>query len=329
MVTPKSPIANSEVERLMVTVGQAYKRAQILNPNDWKTEILNAVKAQRCTPHPDLKMSPYEIVFGRKMRPANFQIAPWLNETPRTTTRFETAAERLYLSKEKRKMLFEQKKNVRPHEFRVGDRVWCIPDKDTKSKSKTYDPDLYQVTFVRGTQVQAQNLKTNRLITRHSSHFKMFVPPFRKNNSDDDENDNDKRDQTNEIDNNNQIGLLDLGHRRAQLAQVGGNENDMRAQRAQGGMNNDQNLRADAQGGRRDRRQNRGVQFEDVDQIRHYEQEPENAMLPRQLRSRGPAPEIPNVLPANPYRSRELQRDLREIHIQHAQQQAQPPRNAP
>ena len=59
------------------------------------------------------------------------------------------------------------------------------------------------------------------------------------------------------------------------------------------------------------------------------QQEPENAMLPRQLRSRGPAPEIPNVLPANPYRSRELQRDLREIHIQHAQQQAQPPRNAP
>ena len=63
------------------------------------------------------------------------------------------------------------------------------------------------------------------------------------------------------------------------------------------------------------------VRFDNVDRqlvYRQQEIEPEPEQnLPRLTRSRGPAPNIPHVLPANPMRSRQLNRDLTEIHEDH------------
>ena len=121
MITPRSPIANAEVELLMATIGIAYERAKIINPATWREEILNAVKAKRCTPHPEIGKSPYEVVFGTKMNPGKIAIAPHVKQ--QNTTRFETTAERLFSSKKERQEKFSKKKNVKEHDFRIGDVV--------------------------------------------------------------------------------------------------------------------------------------------------------------------------------------------------------------
>ena len=59
VVTPKRPKANSEVERLMSTIGNAYERARRTNPGKWRETIINAVKALRATPHRVTGISPF------------------------------------------------------------------------------------------------------------------------------------------------------------------------------------------------------------------------------------------------------------------------------
>ena len=84
---------------------------------------------------------------------------------------------------------------------------------------------------------------------------------------------------------------------------------------------------------RANQRHGQQVHFDNVDRQLIYRQqrnEPEPD-LPRLLRSRGPAPVIPNVLPADPMRSRQLNRDLTEIHLEHdrtRRQVDQPQENA-
>ena len=64
LVTPRLPIANSEVELIMSTISKAYMRSKILKNGLWRECILDAIKAKRCTPHPAFGMSPYEVMFG-------------------------------------------------------------------------------------------------------------------------------------------------------------------------------------------------------------------------------------------------------------------------
>ena len=208
-VTPRSPIANSEVERVMATVGIAYARAQILNPGRWKEEIINAIKAKRATPHPALGMSPYEVVFGRKMRPANIGFIPEIHTNDNNTNpneRYETVADRLYLSKKARAEKFSKQKFVHPHDFRVGDTTWFLSEKGRKGKH--YEPDLYQITHVKGNQITAMNKRTKKIKIRHSTHFKLYVPPLKNdtneaNNFDHDDFSDDSDDNSNFDDDDN------------------------------------------------------------------------------------------------------------------------------
>ena len=87
----------------MQTISKAYERSKILKDGQWRESILDAIKAKRCTPHPALGMSPYEVVFGRKMRPGTISVAPWINKPKQSPAqRFETIEQRLYSSKKKK-----------------------------------------------------------------------------------------------------------------------------------------------------------------------------------------------------------------------------------
>ena len=111
LVTPRSPIASSEVKRVMQTISKAYERSKILKDGQWRESILDAIKAKRCTPHPALGMSPYEVVFGRKMRPGTISVAPWINKpTQSPAQRFESIEQRLYSSKKERQEKFSEQK---------------------------------------------------------------------------------------------------------------------------------------------------------------------------------------------------------------------------
>ena len=242
--------------------------------------------------------------------------------------------QRLYLSKVERKKRFDQAKNVKPHEFRVGDRVWVILKLDPKSK-KRYEKDLYQITQIHHSQITAVSLETSKVICRHSNHFKLFIPPYDEypigplenarangdveiprdradgddNRADDDrppnypdleQNDEDEEEEENNViapeDHDDEIPLLQFPR-----------------------PANPANARGRPRG--RPRRQNRNLQFGARDAVYVFDpnDDNENNDPPqRQLRSQGAAPEIPNVLPAAPEASAQMRRQLREIHDQHA-----------
>ena len=115
--TPKHPEANSVCERIMTTIDQAYQRSQLMKSN-FKEEILNAIKAYRCTPHGN-QPSPYETLFGRKMSLGKISV-PNLTKQPTkqeakvaTTRRFETVADKIYSGKLKRKEKHDKKPNIK------------------------------------------------------------------------------------------------------------------------------------------------------------------------------------------------------------------------
>ena len=284
LITPRSPIANAEVERLMATIGIAYERAKIISPALWREEILNAVKSKRCTPHPSLGKSPYEVIFGTKMNPGKIAIAPHINQQDKT--RFETTAERLFSSKKERQEKFAEQKNVKPHDFRLGDVVWTILEK-TKKK-KIYEKDLYVITYIRGSQITAKSRFSGKIVVRHSTHFKAYIPPIVEkldaaNNS---ENNADNSDNFDNPDNPDEdSGPPDSDD---------DNDNDP----------NDPNDRTGLAGNGNDNKKVVRFNLE--------------APVARQTRSKGPAPDIPNVLSAAPEYSSKVQRELSEIHGEHS-----------
>ena len=108
----------------MQTISKVYECSKILKDWLWRESILNAIKANRCTPHLALGESPYEIVFGRKMRPGNIAVAPWINKpTQNPSQRFQTIEQNLYSNKKERQEKFSKQANVIYNDFRENDQV--------------------------------------------------------------------------------------------------------------------------------------------------------------------------------------------------------------
>ena len=178
-VIVRHPQSNSEVERLMATIDIAYQRAKLLKTS-YKEEIILAIKAKRCTPHPELGLSPYEIVFGTKMPLGQISIPeavlPSSQDRTRAVKRFDTVAQKLFQSKWNRKLAHDLKRNVLPHDFRKNDLVLVIWELDSKQK-KRYEQDIYRVTLVEGPKITAINTKNGKIISRHANHFKRYYDP--------------------------------------------------------------------------------------------------------------------------------------------------------
>ena len=66
-ITPRHPQANGEVERYMKTLRKCIRGAAV-NKQSWEQQIHIMLRSYRSTPHTSTKLSPYEILFRRKMR---------------------------------------------------------------------------------------------------------------------------------------------------------------------------------------------------------------------------------------------------------------------
>ena len=196
LITPKNPSANGILERLNATIGMADLTAQLEHKNI-EESILMALKVYRATIHPALGMSPYEALFGRKMNLGNITIAQTAinrNVDYKKTedeARFETVAKRLYANKLETKSKHDKEKNVKPHDFRVNDRVLVIDDLQSKMKKKLYMKDIYQITKIKGVSITAISLTTGRVIKRHSNHFKRYIEPIENTLNDEEDDNND------------------------------------------------------------------------------------------------------------------------------------------
>ena len=307
--TPLHPESLGELERLNSVIDKAFQRSRIEKSN-WQESIIQAIKAYRMTPHPVLKRSPYEIVFKKKMNIGVVVTAPEIFDEMNSARKMElSVAEKLYLSKTKRKEIHDKGHNVKPHQFRVGDKCWVLLSFSTYSK-KRYEPDLYQITNVAHSQITAVNLSSNKSITRHANHFKLYIPPYDTLPNPEripDPNEMDDHDHENETEEYS----VDFtpGNAPAPVPPPGNEPAPVPQQR---------------------RRQ---LRFDRLDRVREYDPDVAigNNNTRMHTRSQGPPPpQLPFILPSALENSPTVRREISDIHQQHQQQhsQNQPPRQS-
>ena len=298
--TPLHPQSLGELERLNSVIDKAYQRSQIEDKSRWKEIIINAIKSYRMTPHPVLGKSPYEIVFKKKMNAGVVSSVPEIFDEMDSARKMElSVSEKLYLSKLERKKRFEQGHNVKPHQLRVGDKVWVLLKMDSKTK-KRYEKDLHQIVSINYSKITAVNLNNNKSITRHANHFKLFIQPYDLPIAEaTPPNLVEEKDEIEE----EEEGQLEFSPGNPNPAPLNANVNPQNAQQP---------------------RIQRNVRFHPQDRVREFD--PQSRV---HTRSQGPAPIIPHVLNAPLENSAVARRDIIDIHNQHEQQQQQqqPPNN--
>ena len=153
--TPWHPAANGLVEKMNGTIKSIIKKLCQDRPRQWHRFIPAALFAIREIPNDSLKYSPFELLYGRKVRgPLTILAELWenkdLDEKTRTTYQYvfdirnrleetaKLAANNLNLNATKYKNYFDKKSQKR--KFKVGDEVLVLLSTDNKLLSQWKGP---------------------------------------------------------------------------------------------------------------------------------------------------------------------------------------------
>ena len=124
------------------------------------------VRAYRATPHPTTGVSPFELVFGRKMRIGELDTGHHREE--KTKRNIE---EHVEMKKKKSKILHDKRRNTKPHNFKLGDVVLADPD------GKGYVTDKFTIIKIKGSTITGIT-EDKRTLKRNSTHFKLWHPSY-------------------------------------------------------------------------------------------------------------------------------------------------------
>ena len=161
-VTPLWPKANGEVERFMQNINKTVTTA-IIEGKNWKQHLFSYLRNYRATPHGTTKISPYELMFARKMRVKLPQIIqPVADE--RLINRDAKAKENMKLHAEKRLRAIKIP-------IELNDLVLVKNTKMGKGIPK-FNPKPYKVVKIKGSMITATNAE--HTITRNVSFFKFL-----------------------------------------------------------------------------------------------------------------------------------------------------------
>ena len=162
-VTPLHPQANGEAESFMRPLNKMERIAH-LQQRDHHLALSDLLTGYRSTPHPATGVAPYDLIANRKIRSKLCDGRSDLTEgDPEVTLRDAN-----YKAKQKEYGKGHLKK---PHNFSVGDFVLVRQKKQTKL-STPYEPVLYSITEINGTQVTVQRTTDGRCIKRHADQLK-------------------------------------------------------------------------------------------------------------------------------------------------------------
>ena len=181
-VTPLWPRANGEVERFMRPLTKIIRSANLERKN-WKSECYKFLMNYRVTPHSITKVSPADIMFGRKIR---HTIPNWQNQIHSKAN--DTLQENDYRSKLQQQQQHLRKQYRQPNELQVGDRV-IVKQTKTNKLSTNFNPKPYIIEAKKGSMITASN--TTHKITRNSSHFKRIPPTAKALPTEEEEDDDD------------------------------------------------------------------------------------------------------------------------------------------
>ncbi|CAM4693719.1 unnamed protein product [Lepidochelys olivacea] len=140
VATPYHHQTNGMVEKFNGTLGAMIHKFVNEHSNDWDLVLQQLLFAYRAVPHPSLRFSPFELVYGREVKgPLQLVKQQWEGFTPSPGTNIlnfvtnlqNTLRTSLALAKENlQDAQKEQKawynKHAREHSFKVGDQVMVL-----------------------------------------------------------------------------------------------------------------------------------------------------------------------------------------------------------
>ena len=123
------------------------------------------LQAYRSSPRPATKKTPYESLMNREVRTKldHFPAITHINDKE------VRANDRSY--KEKCNEYHDKRHNTKKHTLTIGDAV--VVKRENKRKAQTpYEPYIYIITYIKGSQIEAKRIKDERTICRDASKFK-------------------------------------------------------------------------------------------------------------------------------------------------------------
>jgi hypothetical protein len=154
-VTPEWPRANGEVERFNRSVKAAVQKGKLENKSI-KDSIQPFLRAYRASPHSTTAISPYQAMFGRRMK-IDMPLTPGDS----------SAICREDVERRQKKMA--EQAPGKPHNLSLGDTVMVEQEKRNKLTPR-YNPRPARVIGVQGSMVTVQS--GDKVIVRDGSRFK-------------------------------------------------------------------------------------------------------------------------------------------------------------
>ncbi|XP_053390578.1 uncharacterized protein K02A2.6-like [Mercenaria mercenaria] len=159
-ITPLHPMANGTAEAFMKPLVKTMKTASASGKN-FKTEISSFLMNYRSTPHPSTGLSPYELMFNRKMKTKLPQFSVFRKD--------KYVRERDTKAKMKNKRYADIRRKTKYSTIKPGDKV--LVKQNIRNKLDTpFSSSVGKVIPRKGSMVTVQH--NDRTITRDISPFK-------------------------------------------------------------------------------------------------------------------------------------------------------------
>ena len=162
--SPEHPEGNGIAERFMGILVK-ITHAALAEGLDPKVEVQKRLLNYRNTPHPSTGHSPSQLMMGRLLKTK----IPSIIKVPQGKEHRE-AKEKDQRTKERRKVIFDQRKSARVIEIKTGDKVLLAQKKTTTQPP--FDPKPFTVVETKGPQITAKRGDVTRV--RNQSKFKLL-----------------------------------------------------------------------------------------------------------------------------------------------------------
>jgi transposase InsO family protein len=168
-ITPLHPKANGTAEAFMKPLVKCMKTA-LASGQNYKSELNKFLMNYRSTPHPSTGVSPFELMFNRKMKTK----IPQFPVPPSRSRKYVN--ERDTKVKQKNKYYADKRNKAKASALRPGDKV--LVKQQVRNKLDTpFSPVPGSVVSRKGSMVTVRY--KDRILTRDASHLKpvLALPP--------------------------------------------------------------------------------------------------------------------------------------------------------
>lgn len=161
---PYWPQQNGEVERQNRSILKRLKIAQEVG-QDWRRALDQYILSYHSTPHPTTGRSPFDLMFGRRMRSK-------LPQVPRDVHIDEETRDHDRLQKEKGRDYADRKRRAQQSDIEIGTKVVIKRFRKDSKLSTNYSPEEHTVIRLKGADATLRSISTGKECRRNIAHLK-------------------------------------------------------------------------------------------------------------------------------------------------------------